>query len=254
MKYALAREKGDESILDFTGKTALVTGASAGIGRATAMELAQYHADLVLLDVDEAGLAQLKEQLSPYGVRIAIYECDISDEARVNQVCVDAIRQMGKIDILVNNAGLWRGSCPFAESESAMWRKRLDVNVLGTLYMTRALINPMLERGWGRIINVASVSGVYGIANMADYSLTKGALIAFTAAFAKEVTGKGVLVNCVSPGSVAEGDQVGETALSFIGRTGACREYAHVICFLASEEASYISGQNYIVDGCRKKL
>ena len=112
----------------------------------------------------------------------------------------------------------------------------------------------MLHAHEGCIVNISSIWGLRGASCEVTYSATKGALIAFTAAFAKEVTGKGVLVNCVSPGSVAEGDQVGETALSFIGRTGACREYAHVICFLASEEASYISGQNYIVDGCRKKL
>ena len=240
--------------MDFTGRTALITGASQGIGRAAAIEFAEFHADVVLLDVNYEGLEKVKAEIAPFGVRVEIYECDISDEARVNEVCADAIEKMGKIDILVNNAGLWRGSCPFAESDSAVWRRKIDVNVLGMLYMTRALINPMIERGWGRVINIASVAGVYGIANMADYSLTKGAMISFTVALAKEVTEKGVLVNCVSPGSVSNGDEPTETPLSFMGRTGTHRENANLICFLASDEASYISGQNIQIDGCRKKM
>ena len=240
--------------MDFTGKTALITGASMGIGRAAAIEFAEYHADVVLLDVNYEGLEKVREEIKPYGVRVEIYECDISDEARVNEVCADAIAKMGKIDILVNNAGLWRGFCEFAESDSAVWRRKFDVNVFGTMYMTRALINPMIERGWGRIINIASVAGVYGNARMADYSATKGALIAFTVALAKEVTEKGVLVNCVSPGSVSDGEEPTPTPLSFIGRTGTHRENANLICFLASDEASYISGQNYLIDGCRKKM
>lgn len=240
--------------MDFTGKTALITGASMGIGRATALEFAEFHADVVLLDVNYEGLEKVREEIKPYGVRVEIYECDISDEARVNEVCADAIQKMGKIDILVNNAGLWRGACAFAESDSAVWRRKFDVNVLGTMYMTRALINPMIERGWGRIINIASVAGVYGIANMADYSATKGALISFGVALAKEVTEKGVLVNTVSPGSVSNGEEPAPTPLSFMGRTGTHRENANLICFLASDEASYISGQNYLIDGCRKKM
>ena len=240
--------------MDFMGKTALITGASVGIGRAAAIEFARHHADLVLLDVDFARLESVKEELSAYPVRVEIYECDISDEAKVNEVCADAILRMGKIDILVNNAGIWRHYCLFEESESSIWRRKIDVNILGTLYVTRALINPMLERGWGRIINVASVAGVYGNAKMADYSLTKGAIIAFTSALAKEVTERGVLVNAVSPGSVSDGEETTPSALSFMGRTGSHRENANLICFLASEEASYIAGQNIQIDGCRRKM
>ena len=241
-------------MMDFSGKTALITGASRGIGRAVAIQFAKLNADVVLLDIDMDGLELVRKELSEYPVRIEIYECDISDEARVNEVCASAISKMGKIDILINNAGLWRHACLFEESDSSVWRRKIDVNILGTMYMTRALINPMLERGWGRIINIASVAGVYGIASMADYSLTKGAMISFTVALAKEVTEKGVLVNCVSPGSVSNGDEPTETPLSFMGRTGTHRENANLICFLASDEASYISGQNYIIDGCRKKM
>ncbi len=116
----------------------------------------------------------------------------------------------------------------------------------------------MIERGYGRIINVSSVAGVYGNANMVHYSATKGAVIAMTRALAKEVTEKGVLVNAVSPGSVSSSmnedmDSYQPTDLAFIGRTGTDRENASLICYLASDEASYISGQNIQIDGCRKK-
>ena len=116
----------------------------------------------------------------------------------------------------------------------------------------------MLENGYGRIINVSSVAGVYGNANMVHYSATKGALIAMTKALAKEVADKGVLVNCVSPGSVSPSENhdmnyFEKSELSFMGRTGTDMENANLICFLASDEASYISGQNIQIDGCRKK-
>jgi 3-oxoacyl-[acyl-carrier protein] reductase len=129
---------------------------------------------------------------------------------------------------------------------------------MGVVYFTRAVLPSMLENKWGRIINVASVAGVYGNANMAHYSATKGAIIAFTKALAKEVTDKGVLVNCVSPGSVSPSDCMDidytrESSLSFMGRTGSDRENANLICFLSSEDASYISAQNIQIDGCRKK-
>lgn len=115
------------------------------------------------------------------------------------------------------------------------------------------------RRGYGRIVNVASVAGVYGNANMVQYSASKGAVIAMTRALAKEVAAGGVLVNCVSPGSVspsdiADIDHVQESPLSYLGRTGSDRENAELICFLASERASYIAGQNIQIDGCRRQL
>ena len=121
------------------------------------------------------------------------------------------------------------------------------------------MIGGMLENAYGRIINVASVAGVYGNAKMAHYSATKGAVIAMTRALAKEVTDQGVLVNCVSPGSVSNSqnediDFFSPSELSFMGRTGTDRENANLILFLASDEASYISGQNIQIDGCRKKM
>lgn len=239
-------------------KVAMVTGASVGIGRACALRLAKEGISLVLLDRNEETLNALKAELAAFSVRVAVYACDVSSEAQVKACVSDALEKLGKIDILVNNAALWRCWAPFQEVETEEWQKYLNVNIMGAVYCTKAVLDGMLARGWGRIINVSSVAGVYGNANMVHYSATKGALIAMTRALAKEVADKGITVNSVSPGSVSPSDHADidytePSALSFMGRTGSDAENAAVIYFLASEESSYISGQNIQVDGCRRK-
>ena len=242
----------------FHGKTVMITGASVGIGRACALLFARQRASLILLDVNAETLNALKEELKPSGVSVLAYACDISDEQQVLASVADATAQFGKIDILVNNAALWRCWAPFLEVSSSEWKRFLDVNVMGTVYCTQAVLGGMLSRGYGRIINVASVAGVYGNANMTHYSATKGAIIAMTKALAKEVAAQGVTVNCVSPGSVSPSDQpdihfTQPSELSFMGRTGSDAENAAAILFLAGDGGSYISGQNIQIDGCRKK-
>lgn len=241
--------------MKFEGKTALVTGASIGIGRATAEQFAKNGADVILVDLNEAGLEEVKASLESTGRKILTYVCDVADEERVKFVVKDAEEKLCKIDILVNNAGIWRRYMPFTETTSDMWKNFIGVNILGTMYFAHEVLPGMIARGWGRIINLGSVAGVYGNGNMADYSMTKGAVISFTAALAKEVAEKGITVNCVSPGSVSNVQDVIEPSeLPYMGRSGTHTENANLICFLASEEASYISGQNYQVDGCRKKI
>ena len=244
--------------MKFENKVAMITGAAVGIGRATAIEMAKEGAKLALLDINPETLDALKKELEAYPVEVEVYVCDISDLDRVNEVVADAIQKLGKIDILVNNAALWRDRASFVESDVNLWKKYFDINVLGTVYVTKAVLPGMLEREWGRVINVASVAGVYGNAKMSHYSATKGAVISLTRALAKEVSNKGVLVNAVSPGSVSPSadldiDYTQPSELSFMGRTGSDRENANLICFLASEDASYIAGQNIQIDGCRKK-
>lgn len=244
--------------MNFSGKTAVVTGAAAGIGRAVAMKLAQNGAGLVLVDVDSEKLAGVKKEIEAYTKEVLMFECDIRDEVKVNEIVWQAAAAFGKIDILVNNAAVWRCWKPFLETSSEEWKQFIDINIMGSVYFTRAVLGKMLENNYGRVINVSSVAGVYGNANMVHYSATKGALIAFTKALAKEVSGRGVLVNCVSPGSVSPSgnpdvDYFEKSELSFMGRTGTDAENANLICFLASDEASYIAGQNIQIDGCRKK-
>lgn len=247
--------------MDFHGKTVCITGAAVGIGRACALEFARMGAKLALLDICSTALEALQTELSAYADPADIYcaVCDVSDEKQVTDTLSNAVRQLGSsIDILINNAALWRSFHSFMDIAIDEWKKFLDINVMGVVYCTRAVLPSMLEKRYGRILNVASVAGVYGNANMVHYSATKGAIISMTKALAKEVSDKGILVNAISPGSVSPAengdiDYSEESTLSFMGRTGTDRENAHLICFLASDEASYIAGQNIQIDGCRKK-
>ena len=245
--------------MELQNKVALITGASVGIGRATALAMAEKGADLILLDINYEKLVSVKEELSAFASRVLIYACDISDEDCVKRTVSDAQEALGRIDILVNNAALWRDMVAFIDSSTELWRRYMDVNVMGTVYVTHAVLPSMLANGYGRIVNVASVAGIYGNRNMAHYSASKGAVIAFTKSLAKELSDTGVLVNAVSPGSVSPAQQEDVTytqssSLSYLGRTGSCRENAELICFLASDKATYITGQNIQIDGCRKKL
>lgn len=122
------------------------------------------------------------------------------------------------------------------------------------MYLSHEVLPSMIENGYGRIVNIGSVAGVYGLSWFVDYSMSKGAIISFTKALAKAVSSKGITVNCVSPGSVAPEGSEQMKEFSFVGRAGTYEEIANVILFVASDEASYISGQNYLVDGCRKQM
>lgn len=243
----------------FTDKTAVVTGAARGIGRAVALKLAMEGANVVAFDINTEELSRLQGELAAYTDHVLCLECDISDEAGVNKAAQTVLERFGKVDILVNNAAMWKLHCQFMDVATETWKKFFDVNVMGTMYVTKAFLGGMVDNGYGRIINVASVAGVYGLNSMVPYSASKGAVISMTKALAKEVVKKGVLVNCVSPGSVSPGENLDydsfvPSTLPFIGRTGTDMENANLICFLASDEASYISGQNIQIDGCRKTM
>jgi NAD(P)-dependent dehydrogenase (short-subunit alcohol dehydrogenase family) len=239
--------------MEFKNKTVIVTGASVGIGRATALEFAREGASLCLVDVNGELLENTRRDAEALGATVSTYACDVSDEAGVREVTADILERYGRIDVLVNNAGLWRGSKPFVETTSDDWKKRIDVNILGLMYFTHEVLPNMIEKGYGRIINVGSVAGVYGIQNMAAYSMTKGAVSSFTKALAKEVAAVGITVNNVVPGSVRNEGAAKETDMSYMNRRGELEEYAYLICFLASDKAAYISGQDYQIDGCRRK-
>ena len=243
--------------MNFKGKVAMITGAAVGIGRATALKLAELGTKLVLLDIDDAGLSRLKAEIG--NADAMIFKCDVSDYDSIVDIVGRAQECYGRIDILVNNAAVWRCNSSFVDTEISEWVKYLNINVLGVVRCTKAVLPGLLERGYGKIVNVASVAGVYGNANMTHYSATKGAVISMTKALAKEVTGKGICVNAVSPGSVSPSNNpdVNHTQpseLSYSGRTGSDMENANLICFLSSDEAGYISGENIQIDGCRKKL
>ena len=244
--------------MNFQGKVALITGASAGIGRAAAIKFAMCGAKVVIVDINAEGLQGVKNEILQYTDDVLSFVTDVANEDAVNNTVDAVIKRFGSVDILVNNAGIFRDYESLVDSSSDKWKRYIDVNILGVMYFAKAVLPSMMEKGYGRIINMGSVAGVYGKANQPFYSMTKGAVISFTKALAKEVSEKGVLVNAVSPGSVSPSDNLDidytqPSQLSFMGRTGSDRENANLICFLASEDASYISGQNIQIDGCRKR-
>ena len=232
-------------------RIALVTGAANGIGRATAIMLAERSHDVVLFDINASSLAEVENEVRAYGHRVLSVVCDMGDENSID-AALEKVKAFGKIDILVNNAGLWRNDTgDFISVSPESMKRRWAVNVFGLMYLTQKLLPDMLDRRWGRVINVSSVAGKYGIAKMVDYSTTKGAVHSFTKALAKETTPYGVLVTSVSPGSVGNAEP---TELSYMGRTSTYKEQAEMICFLAGDGGSYCSGQDFQVDGCRKKM
>ena len=248
--------------MEFSGKSVIVTGAATGIGRACVIQFLKQGAFVAAIDLNSEKLAELKEELCEYKENLLCLNCDISDEQNVNKTAEIILSQLGKVDVLVNNAAIWRYFSPFSETTTEVWKNFLNINILGTVYFTKAVIDSMLKNGFGRIINVASVAGVYGNAEMTAYSATKGAIISLTKALAKEVADKGITVNSTSPGSVGslspehseDIEHFEDTEMSFTGRTGTLKENADLICFLASDKAAYINGQNIQIDGCRKKM
>lgn len=244
--------------MNFAEKTVIVTGAATGIGRATAILFAQSGANVVAVDIHAEALESLKKELAQHTDNALTLVCDVCDENGVGKAVQAAESQFGHVDILVNNAAIWRCRASFLDTPTEEWRNFINVNLMGVVYFTKAVLPNMLQNRYGKIINVASVAGVYGNADMVHYSATKGAVISMTKALAKEVADKGVTVNCVSPGSVSPSENADmnysePSELSFMGRTGTDMENANLICFLASDEASYISAQNIQIDGCRKK-
>ncbi len=239
---------------EFLGKTALVTGAARGIGEAIALGFAQNGADVIITDINRDNLMKTAEKIKACGVKVKAAVFDVSDEVAARAAIKDAETEFGKIDILVNNAGIYP-QVDFLQATSDHWKKMIDINILGTMYAAQAVLPGMIERGKGRIINIGSVAGVYGMSCFVDYSMTKGAVIALTKALAKSVADKGVTVNCISPGSIdITGGNDPMPEHSFIGRSGTPEEFANAVLFVASDKASYISGQNYQVDGCRKMM
>ena len=240
--------------MNMLNKTAIVTGAGSGIGRATALRLAREGANIIVLDIS-ADRAQITvDEIIKNGGSAMAAQSDIRDGARIHTIVADVLERYGNIDILVNNAGGPAGFFPgmkctrFIDSTEDVWRMVLDINLLGTLIVTRAVLDSMVAKRKGKIVNVSSVAGVNGLVNMADYSAAKGGVIAFTKTLAIELGEYNINVNCISPGSV---DTPRGGPPTFLGRLGKPEEFASLITFLASDESDFITGQNYIIDGGR---
>ncbi len=238
----------------FKNKTVVITGASIGIGKAAALEFAKMNANVCIVDINKEQLDLVKAEIEQFDTPVSAYIGDVSDENVTKKIVSSIIDTYGKIDILINNAGIWRFFDSFIDTDSSNWKKIINVNILGTMYFTHAVLGNMIDNKYGRIINIGSVAGVYGNKNMTAYSMSKGAVSAFTKALAKEVAEYGITVNNVVPGNVKNEGADENAALSFMNRSGKLEEFAYLISFLASDKAAFISGQDYLIDGCRKKM
>ncbi len=243
--------------IDLSGKVALITGGSRGIGRAIAISLADAKCDtLINYQSHDDAADEVVSELKKRKVRAKAYRADISDSAQATEMVKQIKEEFGAVDILVNNAGINRDRS-FLKMTKEMWDEVLGVNLNGPFNVTHELLPAMVEKGWGRIINISSMGGQTGNFGQANYAVTKGGLIAFTMTLAREVSRKGVTVNCVSPGytetDMTKGmpeqvvDQI--KGLIPVGRMAKPEEIAAAVTFFASPQASYITGQVLGVNG-----
>jgi len=244
----------EKKLLD---KVAIITGGAQGIGRSIVLKLASEGANCVIVDVDlQSAQNTAKEAEEKYNVKTLVFNVDVSNFSQV-QSCVDeTVAKFGKVDILVNNAGITKDNLVVRMSEEE-WDKVLDVNLKGCFNFIKAVAKYMIKQKGGRIINIASVVGLMGNPGQANYSASKGGLIALTKTVAKELASRGILVNAVAPGFIKTRmtEQLSEEQkkklqeLIPLNRLGEPEDVANVVWFLCIEESSYITGQVISVNG-----
>jgi len=241
---------------DLSGRVAIVTGAARGLGRCVAVTLAAAGAKVACVDVMADALAETVATIAAGGGTAIALACDVTDSQRVNAVVDEVVKTFGGLNILVNNAGITRDGLVLRMKDE-QWDAVLNINLRGTFLFTRAAARPMLKAPHGRIINMASVSGITGNPGQANYSASKAGVIGFTRTVAKELAGRQVTVNAVAPGFIATemtaalGDEIIAEVKKRIplGRLGDPQDVADAVLFLASDAAGFISGQVITVDG-----
>ena len=239
--------------MDFTGKCALVTGATGGIGRVIVRKLHDAGATVILTDMRQEALDEYAAELKE---RVFAFACNLGDPADIDALVAKAEKAAGAIDILVNNAGLTKDNL-FMRMKDEDWNLVLNVNLTAGFRLARAAVRGMMKRRYGRIVSMASIVGVTGNPGQANYSASKAGMIAMTKCLAAEVASRGITANCVAPGFIktAMTDALPEEAKEKLARNipmarlGLPEDVANAVVFLASDEASYITGQTIHVNG-----
>ncbi|WP_301108937.1 3-oxoacyl-[acyl-carrier-protein] reductase [Sporosarcina sp.] len=241
----------------FDGKTAVVTGASRGIGRTIALRLASEGAKVVVnYSGSQAKAEAVAEEIRAAGGEALVFQANVSDSDQVKEMMDETIKQFGSIDFLINNAGITRDNLLMRMKEDE-WDDVLSINLKGVFLCTKAVARQMMRQRSGRIVNLASVVGIAGNAGQANYVAAKAGVIGLTKTTAKELAARNILVNAVAPGFITTdmtdelGDEMKEQLLSTIplGRLGSADDVAGTVAFLLSDEAKYITGQTINVDG-----
>ena len=245
--------------LDFAGKTAVVTGAGRGIGRAIALTLAHYGANVVCSSRSKEQCDETVGIIKSHGGSALTVTADVSSRADAENLIAKALEEYGKVDILVNNAGYSGTPTPFEELPDEQWNRAVETNLNGTYYCSQAVVESMKENGGGKIFNIASISGKVGMRGLAHYSATKAGILAFTKSLAGELAKYGITVNAICPGNV-ETDinrdmlalpEVRKELLKYypMGRFGTEWEIAGPVAFLASDSCRFVTGIHLSVDG-----
>ena len=240
-------------MFDLTGKTALITGASGGIGAAIAKALHGAGATVALSGTRVEPLQALAAEL---GDRVHVLPCNLSDAEAVNALPKQAAEAMGSVDILVNNAGITRDNLFMRMSEEE-WADVIEVNLTATMRLCKGVVRGMMKARWGRIVNISSIVGATGNPGQANYAASKGGMVAMSKAIAYEVASRGITVNCVAPGFIetAMTDKLNDEQKAAImgqipaGRMGTPEEIAAAVLYLASPEAAYVTGATLHVNG-----